>query len=263
MEPDVPPVARIGFENAADAYVRGRPDYPAEILGWLRNTMGLDSSRKAVEIGAGTGKFTKLLVETGATVIAVEPVAAMRAELEAQLPGVRAIDATAQATTLEASSCDAVLCAQAFHWFASAASLAEFRRLLRPRGRLGLVWNVRDESVDWVAEITRILAPHEGNAPRYRTGAWRDVFADGPFLAPDEVVFAYQHVGTPSRVILDRSLSVSFVAALPRKERAKVAAELESLIATHPALKGRETVAFPYRMHAFSFRVRSATDGGS
>jgi len=254
---DVLPVARIGFGKAADAYARGRPDYPPELLGWLRETLGLHHGKTVVEVGAGTGKFTKRLVETGATVVAVEPVAAMRAELTATLPAVRTIDATADATSLDASSCDAVGCAQAFHWFATETAVTEFSRVLRPDGRLGLVWNVRDESVDWVAEITRILAPYEGDAPRYRTGAWRRVWAGGPFLAPVETVFAYEHVGAPQRVIVDRSLSVSFIAALPRSEQAKVASELGSLIARHPALSGRETVAFPYRTHAFAFSPRS------
>jgi len=255
---DVLPVARTGFGIAANAYTRGRPEYPGQILHWLTDTMGLRPGKTVVDVGAGTGKFTKFLLETGATVIAVEPVAAMRDELAAALPSVRVIDGTAQATTLDASSCDVIVCAQAFHWFATKATLAEFRRVLRANGKLGLVWNVRDESVDWVAAITRIQTPYEGNTPRYHSGAWRAVFTGGPFLPPQEEVFPYAHEGVPDRVIIDRSLSVSFIAALPESEQARVAAELRSLIASHPALQGRDTVQFPYQTHAFSFSLGSA-----
>ena len=100
-----------GFGNAAQAYARGRPDYPGELATWLRENMDLQSGRTAIDLGAGTGKFTRLLIRTGSKVIAVEPVAAMRAELAASLPGVQAVAGTAESMGLGDGASEAVVCA--------------------------------------------------------------------------------------------------------------------------------------------------------
>ena len=137
--------AQQGFEKEAQAYARGRPDYPAALSAWLAQTLGMGPGREVADVGAGTGKFTALLATTGATVVGVEPVDAMRAKIDAlQLPTVRAVAGTAQAIPLPSGKLDAVVCAQAFHWFATREALDEFHRVLRPGGKLGLVWNVRD-----------------------------------------------------------------------------------------------------------------------
>jgi ubiquinone/menaquinone biosynthesis C-methylase UbiE len=248
---DIRSVALKGFGNAAQAYARGRPDYPNELLNWLRRDLQIGPGKTVIDLGAGTGKFTKLLLQTDARVIAVEPVDAMRAELAASLPAVQVIAGTAQSTALSDGTADAAICAQAFHWFATDLALAEIHRVLKPGGRLGLVWNVRDDSVDWVAAITEIITPHEGDAPRYYKGDWRRPF-DGRFFTDlVESRFPYKHLGTAQQVILDRILSVSFIAALPDDERLKVAAQLNDLISTHPELRGRETISFPYETHAY------------
>ena len=244
--------ARQGFAKEAQAYARGRPDYPAALSVWLAEILGLGPGREAADVGAGTGKFTKLLAATGAGIVAVEPVDAMRAEIEAQrLPGVRAVAGAAQSIPLPDGALDAVVCAQAFHWFASREALDEFHRVLRPGGRLGLVWNVRDESVDWVAALTAIITPFEGDAPRFHKGDWRRPFPHPGFGELVETRLPHEHVGPPQRVIVDRFMSVSFIAALPDAQRAQVHAQMEELIATHPALRGRETVRFPYTTLAF------------
>jgi ubiquinone/menaquinone biosynthesis C-methylase UbiE len=249
--PNVHRVARSGFGNAAQTYTRGRPEYPPELLAWLRRTLALGPGKTAVDLGAGTGKFTKLLIQTAATVIAVEPVDAMRTEFAAALPEVRAITGTAQAMTLPDAISGAVLCAQAFHWFAFDEALAEIHRVLKPGGKLGLVWNVRDESVDWFAAITNIIAPYEGDTPRYYKNEWRRPFKGALFSELRETHFPYQHIGSPQQVIVDRFLSVSFIAALPELAKSKVAQQLSELIASHPDLKDRSTIAFPYQTHAY------------
>lgn len=254
MPSSVHHAARDGFQVAADTYARGRPDYPDALRGWLDKALALDATRTVLDLGAGTGKFTRLLRDTGARVIAVEPVAAMREALQHRLPGVSTLDGTAQTLPLEAESVDAVVCAQAFHWFADHAALREIHRVLRPDGMLGLIWNVRDESLDWVAAITRLISPYEGDAPRYHTGRWRTAFDQADFGPLEETVFEHAHIGTPEQVIVDRFLSVSFIAALPTAEQAEVARQLRALIAEHPALRGRQTLSFPYRTHAFRAR---------
>lgn len=243
--------AQKGFSTEAQAYARGRPEYPVELLGWLAGELGITPGKRVVDLGAGTGKFTKLLARTGADLVAVEPVDAMRAQLTHSLPGVRALAGRAEAMPLATASADVVVCAQAFHWFATEAALAEIHRVLRPGGKLGLVWNVRDESVDWVKAITDIITPYEGDAPRFYKGDWRKPFSGRTFSAPELAVFAYQHVGSVQEVILDRFLSVSFIAALPSHEKTKVAGQLRVLIASHPALRGQDNIVFPYRTQAY------------
>ncbi len=175
----------------------------------------------------------------------------MRAELAAALPGVTSAAGTAQHIPVASESVDAVLCAQSFHWFANTAALQEIHRVLRPGAMLGLVWNVRDESVDWVAATTRLIAPYEGDAPRFHTGAWRMPFDGTLFGDLIETQFKHRHVGPTREVVLDRVMSVSFIAALASDEKAKIAGKLEVLMATHPDLKGRPMIEMPYRTRAF------------
>lgn len=249
---DVHSAAQSGFSNEAGAYVRGRPEYPAALLPWLAGELGVGPGKTVVDLGAGTGKFTKLLTRCGAELIAVEPVDAMRARLAAGLPGVRALPGTAATMPLEAGSADALVCAQAFHWFATAAALAEIHRVLRPGGQLGLVWNVRDESVDWVAAITEIITPHEGDAPRFYKGDWRRPFESQHLFGELHLTsFGHVHVGSAQEVIIDRILSTSFIAALAAPDKARVRAQLQTLVDTHPALRGRATISFPYRTEAY------------
>ncbi|MBH1966510.1 MAG: methyltransferase domain-containing protein [Comamonadaceae bacterium] len=243
--------AQEGYSKQAQAYSRGRPDYPAELGLWLKETLHLGPGRTVADVGAGTGKFTPLLTATGAAVSAVEPVDAMREKIESTQPGVRALAGTAQNIPLAAASLDAIVCAQAFHWFANREAVDEFARVLKPGARLGLVWNVRDESVDWVAALTTIMTPYEGDAPRFYKGDWRGAFPHPAFSALHETRFEHTHVGPPQQVIVDRVMSVSFIASLPEQEQALVRERIESLIATHPELKGREVVRVPYQTQAY------------
>ncbi|GJD52262.1 putative methyltransferase [Methylobacterium crusticola] len=245
------PAAAGGFTAGAGTYARGRPDYPPALLDWLRAALRLGAGTTVLDLGSGTGKLLPHLVGTGARVIAVEPVRAMLDQLAAGHPEVEARPGRAEAIPFPDGGADAVACAQSFHWFATPAALAEIRRVLRPGGRLGLVWNVRDEGVPWVAALTAIMAPHAGDAPRYHAQAWRSVFPAAGFGPLEERVFRYGHAGPPERVIVDRVLSVSFIAALPEAERARVAGQVRALIARTPDLAGRAEVTFPYRTTAF------------
>jgi SAM-dependent methyltransferase len=247
----VHPAASSGFSANAAAYAAGRPEYPAEIEGWLREDLRLGPGRAALDLGAGTGKFLSRLRGVGARLLAVEPAPAMRRRLIAENPDVVAMTATAERIPLVDASIDGIVCAQSFHWFASRAALAEMRRVLKIGGALGLIWNVRDESVDWVAALTRLMAPYEGDAPRHSGGRWRTVFPADGFSPLVERRFAHAHVGPPERVIVDRVLSTSFIAALSAAERETVVGQVRALIAATPALVGKAEVAFPYETRAF------------
>lgn len=261
MSADIHHAAADGFGSQAEAYARGRPDYPQALADWLRDEIGLGAGRRVLDLGAGTGKFTALLAAACGQVaaacgqvVAVEPVEAMRAQLAARLPQVEVHAGTAEAIPLADASCDLLTCAQAFHWFATPAALAEIRRVLAPGGELLLVWNVRDESVDWVAALTEIMTPYEGDTPRFHSGAWRRVFPAEGFGPLAETAFDYVHAGPAEQVVVDRVLSVSFIAALPDAERARVTERLRALVAGHPALAGGAEVRFPYRTLAYRAR---------
>jgi SAM-dependent methyltransferase len=238
--------AAHGFAANAGGYARGRPDYPAALDRWLCDAVHLASGRSVVDLGAGTGKFTPRLLATGAQVIAIEPVDAMRDRLATGFPQVDARAGSAEALPLEDASVDAVACAQAFHWFANAIAMTELARVVRPGGVLALIWNVRDESVPWVRRITDLITPYEGDAPRYHRGDWRRVFPAAGFGPLVEARFPHAHVGSPEVVIVERFLSVSFIAALHDSERVQVAQRLRQLIADEPSLAGEEEISFPY-----------------
>ena len=169
-------MAAEGFTAGAVNYVEGRPEYPPEIEEWLTHDLGLSAGKTALDLGAGTGKLTPRLLATGATVIAVEPIRAMFDQLILQYPGIEARSGSAEAIPLEDGAVDAVVCAQSFHWFSTPEALDEIRRVLKPGGAFGLIWNIRDDSVPWVAALSSIMKPFEGDAPRFHSQKWRDVF---------------------------------------------------------------------------------------
>jgi SAM-dependent methyltransferase len=184
-------------------------------------------------------------------VIAIEPVADMRDKLSRRLAQVDARAGSADAIPLPDASVDAVVCAQAFHWFATSAALAEIHRVLKPNGKLGLVWNTRDASVGWVARINDIVDAVKGDTPRYYTGAWREAFPFDGFGPLHEDHFSHGHTGDPEDVILNRVRSVSFIIALPADERARIENKLRALIAVEPALSKRAGVTVPCRTSAY------------
>jgi SAM-dependent methyltransferase len=141
--PSVHPWAAGGFGRAAEAYERGRPGYPAAAVDFIAARFGLGEGSVVVDLAAGTGKLARQLAGTGARVVAVEPVRAMRALIPACI---EAVEGTAEAIPCADGTADAVTCAQAFHWFEPGAALDEIHRVLRPGGGLAIVTNVRDEA---------------------------------------------------------------------------------------------------------------------
>ena len=152
------------FSDRAADYARHRPAYPPAALDALLEGLGNPALLVAADVGAGTGISARALADRGPRVFAVEPNRAMR-EAAAPHPRVTWVDATAERTGLADAGVDVVLCAQSFHWFEPAATLAEFLRILRPGGRVGLLWNERDPTEPESAEYSRLLVEAAGHHP--------------------------------------------------------------------------------------------------
>lgn len=219
------PAASGGFARAAEAYERGRPGYPAAAVDFLAARLRLERGRTVVDLAAGTGKLTRPLLATGADVVAVEPVAEMRAALPA---GAHVLDGTAEAIPLAAASADAVTVAQAFHWFDGDAALAEIHRVLRRGGALALVWNRRmDDPLNQAVE--ELIAPYRGHTPALRTNAWRAAFECTELFGPLEAHAFPNEQSLDADGLADRVASISFIAALDDAERTRVLRAVRAL----------------------------------
>jgi SAM-dependent methyltransferase len=175
----------------------------------------------------------------------------MREALERNCPTVTALDGTAEAIPLRDASADAVIVAQAFHWFDGERALAEIHRVLRPERALGLLWNVRDEASDWSERLTAIFDRLAGDGPRYRDMRWRAAFERTDRFAPLHHQVAYHVHELPREAFLDRVLSVSYVASAPEAERARVVEEVKTLLDSDPQLAGTDVLVIPYRTDVY------------
>jgi len=244
-------VATEGFGSAARTYEAARPGYPDDAVAWLVEALGAAPRTTVLDLAAGTGKLTRLLTGTGATLLAAEPVEGMRRVLHEILPEVPAFAASAEALPLGAGSLDAVTVAQAFHWFDADTAFAELARVLRPGGRLGVIWNARDRSVPWVDAVWSIMDRVEKRAPWRDHEHWSEsaLGARRGFGPMHSATFSHHQRVSPDDVVA-RIASVSHVAVLPDVERRAVLDEVRNVLDTHPDVRGRAELAIPYRVDA-------------
>lgn len=227
-------VAARGFEAGAAAYELARPGYPDEAVAFLVAALGLVAGTTVCDLAAGTGKFTRRLVELGASVTAIEPVEGMRTQLTKVLPGVTVLDGTAEQIPLPDASVDVVTVAQAFHWFDAPAALEEISRVLKPGGGLAILWNERDEATAWVAEMSRLIRWHERTVSRYQHTDWAEVVAASSHFDPlQEEVVTWEQPLT-RELLADRVRSISYIAVMPLPERERLANDVVSLVARRP-----------------------------
>lgn len=232
------------FELGAADYRRARPGYPVEAVRWLAP----ESGPRVLDLAAGTGKLTEVLVALDLDVVAVEPSAAMRAELTDALPGVTVLPGTAEDIPLPDGDRDGVVVGQAWHWFHEEAAQREVARVLRPGGRLGVVWNVRDTTVDWVAAFTEIVHRGDELLPSYHEPRLDERFTD---LEHTTIPWTQELAAGDLRTL---AASRSHLLTVDPQTRDALLADVDALVATHPALAGRDRITVPYRAECFRSR---------
>ncbi len=263
MEPPHPAIA--GFERNAEAYERGRPEYPAAAIAELAERIGLRPGRTVLDLAAGTGKMTRAVRATGARVIAAELTRGMRTVFRRRLGPADLVAARAEALPFSAAAFDAVVVAQAFHWFAGPPALEEVARVLRPNGGFGLVWNRRDETVGWVRRLGQLVEAQAGAIPRARPSVWRPAFttraARERFTPLRRAEFSLVQPASPETVV-DRFTSVSAIGTLSDADRASFAEAVREELERDPATRGRATVEIPYRTEVYWCRRRPRSGAG-
>jgi SAM-dependent methyltransferase len=237
-------IAADAFGAMAEEYERGRPGWPAGAIASLLERFG---ARTVLDLAAGTGKLTEVLVAHAGEVVAVEPVAGMRRVLEARLPSVRSLAGTAEAIPLADGSVDAVFVAEAFHWFDPERAAAEISRVLRPGGGLAVMWNLAgDEGEPWFDELVALVIEHrtEGSGETRRdTVPWREALEAESRLGPlsDEEVPHEQRIDRDG--IIDQIASFSSIGSLPADRHKAALAAARELLERH----GVDEVTVRYR----------------
>lgn len=238
--------ARV-FGTYAEEYARFRPTYPEAAVAWLLPA----GAEQVVDLGAGTGKLTSVLLGLGVQVAAVEPDAAMLAVLRRDCPEARAYEAGAEALPLPDASVDAMTAGQAWHWFPHEATVAEVRRVLRPGGWLGLIWNGPDPVDDWERQLARLDPDTKDWDPDDE-----DDRLDVPGLPADELELAefpwtWEITGAS---LTGRLLTHSAFILMEPAERDELVAEMAAVVDTEA--DRRRTTSVPLRQRALCVRWR-------
>ena len=217
----------------AASYELGRPAYPKLAQDVLADELGLRAGTRVLDVAAGTGKLTRVLARTGADVIAGEPMYGMRVQLLESVPDIDVVAGLAESLPFRDRSVDAVTVAQAFHWFSVAEASHEFRRVLRPGGRLAVINNQRHSVGPWVEELWQTLGRYEALAPRPEsTRGWREALdRTGDFGSFDRFQVANEQRFANLGEFDARFTSISFVIQLDPEDRRALLDELHKIVA--------------------------------
>jgi SAM-dependent methyltransferase len=244
------------FSNRVENYIKFRPDYPREIIDYLRSKDVLTEDSVIADVGCGPGVSSRMFLENGNTVFGVEPNDAMRSAAERLLGeyrGFTPVNGRSDATSLPAQSVDIVIAAQAFHWFEPIPTRAEFRRILRPGGSIVLMWNIRQlDTTPFLVEYEHFLLRYGNDYTYVRheniTDSEIETFFDGPYetaVFPNYQIFDFEG-------LLGRVLSSSYMPDRADERFSAMSAELETLFAKH-AENGRIRVLYDTRVHHSRF----------
>lgn len=237
----------LNYDNAANAYDRGRPSYSPEAVAAIVEKLHISVGCTIVDLGAGTGKFTRLLLDTGARLIAIEPVPGMRDRLRSAALGVSILGGVAESIPLADGSADAITAAQSFHWFDPKLASAEIHRVLRSGGGFALIWNRRDMSQPLQQCVHDIVSPYRSTNSAHDNYEWPWYFNDERLFSPlREESFDYAESSTTERLI-DRIMSFSYIAALPKGDQTGIRNKLHDLGQSLP-----ESFPLHYICHVFT-----------
>ena len=219
------------FATVADAYERGRPDYPPAVVGALAAELHLAPAAHVLDLAAGTGKLSRALLAHGLDVAAVEPLPQLRELLAQQIGAERVHEGVAEAIPLADATVDAVTVADAFHWFDPARALTEIRRVLRPRGGLAVLTVVPDWSgASWAHELGTLVQGVRPEHPHFDGPRWQDaVCAAGGWTTPREVRVTTSQPAS-AEAITDYLASISWIAAMPGDERIATLGRIRALV---------------------------------
>jgi SAM-dependent methyltransferase len=232
------------FSSVADVYERSRPDYPAAAVRWLTG----DAQARILDLGAGTGKLTRPLLDAGHDVVAVDPSEPMLEHLATAMPRAEVHVGSAEAIPVADNSVDVVVVAQAFHWFDHEVAIPEISRVLRPGGRLALVWNLRDAAVPWVDELWTMINPDEPRRIELADVAGRSPLAEsGLFGAVESATFKHTQKLDQQRLV-ELVTSRSYVAVQSPEERAPL---LDAVRAAYDREATSTGVVLPYITYCF------------
>ncbi|HEX4718741.1 MAG TPA: methyltransferase domain-containing protein [Thermoleophilaceae bacterium] len=232
----VDPRAASGFAGTADAYELGRPSYPADALEEIARLVPLGTGSAVLDLAAGTGKLTRLLVPLVGRVVAVDPSESMLAKLRDQVPGVDARLGTAERIPLRGGEVEAVFVAEAFHWFRVEEATPEIARVLAPGGVLVVMSNRGSWSRDdlpWLDEFRDLVEPHRIASGEFPAGGdgWKELLAaSGRFSELSSSSYDYVHEVAPEAFVAQVA-SWSWIANLADEARRALLERVHELVA--------------------------------
>ena len=255
-------VAERAYSSNANAnlYEISRPSYPHESINFIvtyinnnthNNNNNNNNNVKILDLAAGTGKFTRLLMPFFNDIVAVEPVPEMIKSFSNILPSIPIHQGTATNIPLKDSSVNVVVVAQAFHWFANKEAIKEIHRVLSPGGYFFLIWNMEDSGANWVKDLRDAYEQFDGIIPQYRLGSWKSVWEhdkdESLFRLPlSHQSFDWNMPGNNKDMICNRVKSKSYVSCLDETIRNELLCKIERILDEHRLFDTKDAIDFPY-----------------
>jgi SAM-dependent methyltransferase len=226
----------LGFADVAEDYEHGRPGYPPPVIAAVGRALALAPGARVADVGAGTGKLSRALASGGYDVVAVEPLPALRERLRVGVADVEVLAGTAEALPLPDASVDAVLCADAFHWFDGPKAVSEFARVIRLGGGLALLWNREDDLRDappWRIELHALVDDVRPDHPAFTDDQGRGAVVDSPAFGGLTKTELHRQRHTDRERVVAEVASMSYVGGLPAPERRDVLRRVEAILSRH------------------------------